>query len=231
MSRDSYEQFCPVAMACDALGQRWTLLILRELLLGSHHFNELRRGLPRISPTLLAKRLEHLIERGIVEKLPPKSGGASLYHLTQSGKNVGSVIVALGLWGREHFEMEAIVQKSEPHLLMWDLRRNININELPNRPLVIQFQFPEQTKRLSNWWVCHKPNQELEVGYIDPGSDVDLYVNTSIQALTKIHMGSLTTSEALNSGQLDVEGAKDLHETMDFWLGTNALSFAKVARV
>lgn len=229
MSKNSYGQFCPVAMACDVLGQRWTLLILRELLLGSHHFNEIRKGLPKISPTLLAKRLQDLTDQGILEKRPSNNGVMSCYQLTQSGRNIQPIIVALGLWGREHFEFEAVIQKSEPHLLMWDLKRNINLDQLPKRNLIIQFEFPEQPKRISNWWVCYKQELGLDVGHIDPGNDIDLLIKTSVHTLTEIHMGSLPSANALSSGRLNIEGSRDLSETMDSWLGTNALSFAKIA--
>ena len=129
----SYNQFCPVAMAAEILGTRWTLLLLRELVAGSTRFNELRRGLPRMSPALLSKRLKDLEASGIVTRR--RLGAAPElfeYRLTDAGNELGLIIEAVGAWGHRWIETEASLKNLDPTLLMWDMRRNIGPFQRPN---------------------------------------------------------------------------------------------------
>ena len=187
-----YNQFCPMAMAAELLCKRWNLIILRELHLGSTHFNELRRGIPKIFPTLLSLRLKELKSAGIIEGTTILNGKASSsYSLTQSGRETFDVILALGNWGQNWFEQRAITGNSEPELLMWDLQRNIFCDQLPQRNLVIQFIFSNE-KQYPKWWLLFEPPSSIDLGHTDPGFDPDnLYIGVDVPLDKIYHEGEL----------------------------------------
>src|SRR5205085_426331 len=144
MAGGSYNQFCPVAMAAEILCTRWTVVLLRELVAGSTRFNDLRRGVPRMSPALLSKRLKDLEAAGIVERLKgPGEAGAFEYRLTKSGRDLGPVVEAVGAWGQRWVETESSLENLDPNLLMWDMRRNIDPQPMPKRRNVIQVIFSD----------------------------------------------------------------------------------------
>ena len=126
MPHASYKQFCPLAMAAEVLCTRWTMVLLRELIAGSTRFNDLRRGVPKMSPTLLSQRLKDLEEAGIVERKPvPSERGVFEYHLTELGKDLRDVVIAMGMWGQKWVESTLSLKNLDPSLLMWDMRRNL----------------------------------------------------------------------------------------------------------
>src|SRR5437867_1857916 len=139
MAEGSYKQFCPVAMAAEILCARWTLVLLRELVAGSTRFNELRRGVPRMSPALLSKRLKDLETAGIVTR-SQVAGEPDLfeYRLTKAGRDLRPVIEAVGVWGQRWIETEVSLENLDPNLLMWDIRRNIDPTPMPRRRTTIQ---------------------------------------------------------------------------------------------
>jgi DNA-binding HxlR family transcriptional regulator len=139
----SYGQFCPVAMAAELVCTRWTPLVLRELLAGSTRFNDLRKGVPRMSPALLSKRLKELEEAGIVERRRDAAGGGHDYHLTQAGRDLQPVVETLGVWGQRWLETRVSLRNLNPSLLMWDMRRNLDPTPMPARRSTIQFLYPE----------------------------------------------------------------------------------------
>ena len=135
-----YHQFCPVAKAMELLDQRWTLLVVRELVTGSVHFNELRRGLPRMSPSLLSKRLQQLVRAAIVER--QAEADDVRYALTPAGRELRPVVEALGTWGVRWIG-ELGDEDLDPRLLLWDMHRNINHADIPSGRTVVQFRFPD----------------------------------------------------------------------------------------
>ena len=145
MTGGSYQQFCPVAMAAEVLGTRWTIVLVRELVAGSTRFNELRRGLPRMSPALLSKRLKELEESGVVTKVPVagEPGCHGISTCRNQGRELAPIIEAIGIWGHRWTETEPQLEKLDVDLLMWDMRRNIRVTELPKQRNVIQFIYPE----------------------------------------------------------------------------------------
>src|SRR5690349_10413247 len=153
MSDGSYNQFCPVSMAAEIICSRWTLLVLRELVLGSTRFNELRRGLPSMSPALLSKRLKDLEAAGIVVHTAVEcESGVHEYCLTEAGNELRPVIEAIGVWGHRWVTTEATLRNLDANLLMWDIRRNINTDPMPPRRNVIQFIFKDRPASERNYW-------------------------------------------------------------------------------
>lgn len=217
MTTQSYSQFCPVAMAAEILGGRWTLVLLREFYAGSTRFNDLRRGVPRMSPALLSKRLKELEDHGVIQRrLVRKHPETYEYHLTEAGEGLKPVIESIGIWGQRWVESEPSLDKLDPGLLMWDMRRNIRVDLMPPRRVTVEFIFPDQPVKY--WMICD-PNAGVDLCSVDPGFDVDLFVNASLRTMTAIWMGLETVRHARDAGGLDIVGDADVASGMQDWLG------------
>ena len=219
MAKGSYNQFCPVAMASEILCTRWTLILLRELVVGSTRFNDLRRGVPRMSPALLSKRLKDLETAGVVKRVAVKSEpGIYEYHLTRSGQGLKAVIEAVGVWGHRWIETSLSLKNLDVSFLMWDMRRNIDPTPIPKRRCVIQFIYPELPPTLRNWWLVVEPNKDVDLCSVDPGFNVDLYVTSDLRAMTAIWMGLMPLREAISDGKVTLTGDRQLGEDIKTWL-------------
>jgi DNA-binding HxlR family transcriptional regulator len=220
----SYGQFCPVSMAAEVICSRWTALVVRELLCGSTRFNDLRRGLPLMSPTLLSKRLKELEEAGVVVVVPTGQPGISEYKLTEAGEDLRPVVMALGVWGQRWVESNLTLKNLDPSLLMWDMRRNLDPKPLPPRRVTISFVFPEvPSAKRSSWLVVDEGRVDL--CHSDPGFEVDLYVRASLRSLTAVWMGLATVENEIANKQMELIGDKDVAKSMQQWLGLSP--FAK----
>ena len=216
----SYNQFCPVAMAAEVLCSRWTVVLLRELLAGSTRFNDLRRGLPRMSPALLSQRLKELEETGIVKRRPvPGEPTVLEYALTDAGRELQPLVESFGKWGQRWIPSKLSLEQLDVQLLMWDMRRGLRFEPPPPRRLVIQFQYPDAPKRDRSWWLIVEPDHPVDLCSVDPGHDVDLYVTSPLRTMTAIWMGIETVREARASDELMLTGDRDLIDTMERWLG------------
>ena len=219
MTERSYNQFCPVAMAAEVLCTRWTVVLLRELLAGSSRFNELRRGLPRVSPALLSQRLKDLEEWGIVSRTPiPGEPGAHAYALTEAGEELKPLIEGFGKWGQRWIASDLSLQQLDASLLMWDMRRRLDFDPPPDHRRVIQFQYPDAPKQDRNWWLILEPDCPVDLCSIDPGHDVDLYVTAPLKDMTAIWMGLDSVRRARSEDRLLLTGDRDLADTMEQWL-------------
>jgi DNA-binding HxlR family transcriptional regulator len=218
MTQPGYKQFCPVAMAAELLCTRWTMVLLRELMAGSTRFNDLRRGVPKMSPTLLSLRLKELETAGIVERRPLKSGkGVFEYRMTASGKDLRPIVEAMGFWGQKWVEARLSLKNLDPSLLMWDMRRNLNPSPLPGGRTVIQFLYRELPESKRSWWLVVESQGEVDLCSSDPGFDVDLYVSTDLRTMTSIWMG--LTTVAKESANVTLTGNRDVASKMQMWLG------------
>lgn len=205
-------------MAAEVLCTRWTMVLLRELVAGSTRFNDLRRGVPKMSPTLLSQRLKELEAAGIVERRKLKSEtGVFEYHMTESGKDLGTIVEAMGFWGQKWVEARRSLKNLDPSLLMWDMRRNLNPTPLPNRRTVIQFMYHDLPASKRSWWLVVEPHGEVDLCWSDPGFDVDLYVATDLRTMTAIWMGLTTVKK--ESEKVALTGDKDIADKMQSWLG------------
>lgn len=217
MANSSYYQFCPVAMAAEILCTRWTMVLVRELVAGSTRFNDLRRGVPRMSRTLLSQRLRELEAAGIVERKPVPGSQSVDYTLTQAGKDLFPVVEAFGLWGQKWVKSAPSLENLDVSLLMWDMRRNLDPTPLPKARTVLQFHFHDLPKSDSDWWLVVEPSGNTNLCLTDPGFDVDLFVTTDLRTMTEVWMGLTTVSAA--SGRFDLDGHRDIAATMQEWLG------------
>jgi len=218
MSQPGYKQFCPLAMAAELLCTRWTMVLLRELVAGSTRFNDLRRGVPKMSPTLLSQRLKELEMAGIIERVELKSEkGIFEYRMTEAGKDLRAFVEAMGNWGQKWVEARLSLKNLDPSLLMWDMRRNLDPSPLPDRRIVIQFLYQELPLSKRYWWLIVEPTREVDLCWADPGFEVDLYVSTDLRTMTAVWMG--LTTVAKESANVTLTGAKDVASSMQTWLG------------
>ena len=228
MTQGSYKQFCPVAMAAEILCTRWTVVLLRELVAGSTRFNDLRRGVPRMSPALLSKRLKDLEEAGVVLRSASRTEpGVTEYHLTPAGRELEGVIMAIGKWGQHWVEAQLSLENLDPALLMWDMRRNLDPTPMPDRRSVIHFIYPEQPSTRRYWWLVIEPDADVDLCSVDPGFDVDLYVTVDLRTMTAIWMGLTTVPDAVANGKLTLTGDRALARDMQTWLGLSPFASEK----
>ncbi|KQY55490.1 winged helix-turn-helix transcriptional regulator [Nocardioides sp. Root140] len=212
----SYGQFCPVAKAMEILDERWTLLVVRELLAGSTHFNELRRGNPKMSPALLSKRLRTLERVGVVRRTGDAAGRTS-YRLTESGEELRPIVEALGAWGVRWIG-ELGTEDLDPHLLMWDIRRTVPVDAWPRERTVLAFELDDVAPRVARWWLVVS-GAEADVCDYDPGFDVDATIRAGLRTLTEIWRGDRGWVDALRSGAASVTGPTSVVGQVPRWLG------------
>lgn len=230
MADGSYNQFCPVSMAAEVLCSRWTFIVLRELVVGSTRFNEIRRGVPRMSPALLSKRLKELEAAGIVTRLKvANEPGVFEYYLTEAGKDLKPIIEAVGVWGQRWVTTAATLKNLDPDLLMWDIRRNINPDPLPPRRSTIQVIFKDRPKAERNYWLIVEPGKPVDLCTVDPGFNVDLYLSTDLRTMTEIWMGYTTIARAKDDGQLTLTGDRQIEAGLNAWLKLS--TFAKIEKL
>jgi DNA-binding HxlR family transcriptional regulator len=218
---NTYGQFCTVARGAEVLCERWTPLVVRELLCGSRRFNDLHRGVPRMSTSLLAQRLRGLEEFGVVRR--DAVGKAWEYSLTQAGEDLRPLVMALGHWGAQWIGSRLRDDELDAGLLMWDMRRFACIEEFPPRPVVIHFQFRDARAGERAWWLVVEEGM-ADLCRDDPGRELTLVVDASVRALTEVWAGDRTPEQALQSRDIRVDGAKRDAKDLWRWLGTSAFA-------
>jgi DNA-binding HxlR family transcriptional regulator len=218
-AKDCYITFCPIAKACEILEPRWTLLILCEMWSGSTHFNDIRRGVPAMSPTLLSKRMKELERHGLVMRVAGKQSGAFTYHLTKTAKDLEPIIDQLGDWAHRNIDTDVKLERLDARVLMWNMRRKVNTAVLPrNRRSVIQFLFPELPEAERNYWIIARPGFPTDMCMLDPGHDVDLYVTADLRSLTSAWMGFSTLAGEISKGSISLIGDEALMSSISDWM-------------
>lgn len=210
----SYGQYCPIAKATEIFADRWTPLIIREMLEGICHFNELERGLPGISRSLLAERLRRLERAGVIERAVAPKGRATQYHLTPAGQELKGVLDVLGHWGARWAFGDPQPEELDPVLLMWWLRRRVRRDRLLARRIVVQFDV--RGARAGSYWLVMEP-AEVSVCLQPPGFAIDLLVTADIAALYQVLFGRLMVAEALRGGLMELDGPPRLVRGFPTW--------------
>ncbi|SRR5258706_1864413 len=214
--KSQYGQFCPVAVASEIFAERWTPIILRELVLGSRGFNEILRGVPRISRALLAKRLRTLIEAGVIASVQGE------YRLTESGRELGEIVVRLGEWG-QRWTTPVRRDRLDARLLMWDMRRRIAVERLPEKRVVVQFDFRGAPARPKTFWlVMTRPDVDLCV--IEPGYEVDLFVEADLAEFSRVWLGELPIRQAIRERAISLNGDRQSERDFPSWLLLSTLA-------
>ncbi len=216
-----YGQFCPVAKAAEVFAERWTPLIMREILLGSRHFNELERGLPRISRSVLAQRLKSLEHDGLIVRRGAEDGRSSEYLPTPAGQELFDVIQLLGVWGARWMNREVQPEDTDIDLLMWDMHRRIELDRLPGRRIVVEVQFTGLSHR-RYWLVLERSGASVCV--TDPGFDIDLSITADTMTLHRVWVGHQAFETALRSRAIQIDGPPELCRAFPTWLQLSMFS-------
>jgi len=211
-----YGQYCPIAKAVEILGDRWTLLIVRDLLTGTHHFNDLERGLPGISRGLLAERLRRLERMELVEKVKMENGRQrTAYYLTEAGAELQNVINSLLIWGARWAFEEPEENDLDPVLLMWWMRDRVCVDQLPEQRVVVRFDFTG-AKYETFWFLLSK--EDVSICLTNPGFDIDLLVTADLSTFFQIWLGRLSFAKALADQRVEIDGIPALAEALPNWL-------------
>jgi DNA-binding HxlR family transcriptional regulator len=220
-----YHQYCPVARACEILADRWTPLIVRELLFGSRHFNELRRGLPRISRSLLVARLRHLEDNGVIERRTGALPNVTEYILTEAGSDLADVIKHLGTWAIKWVFVDPNREELDPALFLWKMHQRVDHRELPRERTVVQFDLTGRKGR--RVWLVLVPHDVSSI-LKPPGLRSDLIVRADVSVLYRVWAGFLDYDAAVRSGEIVLEGPSALVRAFPRWFMWSPL--ADVAR-
>lgn len=226
--RQEYGQFCPVALSSEVLAERWTLLVVRELMAGARRFNDIRRGVPRLSPTLLKDRLRTLERAGIVERAA--SGGARGldYRLTQAGEELRTVIAAIGQWG-QRWARDIRPADLDPGWLVWVMHRRLNTEGMPAGRTVIEIEFSDAPVSQRRFWLVHQAGH-VDVCLKDPGFEPAVRVVTRVRTLAEVWRGIRAIREEIRSGRLQLHGTGEVRRAFPGWLLLSAFSPVKRAR-
>ncbi|MGL4235368.1 winged helix-turn-helix transcriptional regulator [Tabrizicola sp.] len=219
MSQVSYNQFCPIAKACEVLEPRWTILILSEMWSGSTRFNEIRRGVPGMSPTLQSKRLKELEHAGLITRTENRATGDIIYKTTSTADELRPIVYALGQWAHRNIEAEVSLERLDARLLMWNMRRKIDTAVMPGTGRrVIQFIYPELPKDQQSYWLIVKPGMPVDLCSSDPGHDVDLFVTADLKGMTSAWMGWSSLSKEVALGKIVLIGDPEIAASIGKWM-------------
>jgi DNA-binding HxlR family transcriptional regulator len=197
---NGYSTYCPIAKAAEILTERWTLLMVRDLLLGARYFNDFRRSIPLITPAMLSKRLTTLQEVGIITRVVSDQAGRSEYRLTEAGRELKPFVEAAGAWGQRWARSTLPHGELHPSTLMWDIHRFLKTEHLPARRTVMSVEFTDLNAMRHRWLVVQ--SGEVDVCLDDPGYDVDVWIACTLRTLTQVFMGDLALDSALRTGKL-----------------------------
>ena len=219
MTSDGYNQFCPVAKACEVLEPRWTLLLLCEMWSGSARFNDIRRGVPGMSPTLMSKRLREMEARGLIIRTESPTTGEIRYTTTATADELEPIVHALGEWAHRNVDADVTLEHLDARLLMWNMRRKIDASALPrSRQSVIEFIYPELPRDERRYWLIAKPGMPVDLCSTEPGHDVDFFVSADLKAMTSAWMGLSSMSAEIERGTISLTGDRELAASIDRWL-------------
>jgi DNA-binding HxlR family transcriptional regulator len=212
---DGYGQYCPLAKGAEVFAERWTPLILRELLRGSTTFNDLHRGVPRMSRSLLSIRLKKLEACGVVKRRLRTT--STHYDLTPAGRELGPVVTQLGTWAQRWYRSTFSGAELDAGVLMWDMRCTVDANALPATRTIVQIIFADLPASSRSWWLVNADG-EVDLCPVDPGEEPALQIRTTLRAMTRVWMGDLAIGPAQQSGQLTVVGPRNLRRCIWSWL-------------
>ena len=217
MPTKRYGLFCPLAMACEIIEPRWTMMILGDMWDCATRFNEIRRGVPGISPTLLSKRLREMEARGLVERLEDPAKGTVDYIRTPKAIELEPALDLLAQWAYRHVEAEVALDDLNPDYLIWNIRGKVDASVFPERRTVIRFHFTDVEGEKATNWLIARPSTAVELCMTDPHFVVDLYVEASSRALASVWMGYSSLRTELSRDRIFLSGDPRLIKTIDKW--------------
>lgn len=217
MPSKPYGIICPLSKACEVLEPRWTIQILGELWAGSSRFNDIRRGLGSISPALLSRRLKEMEAQGLIERLEDRATGSVDYVRTDRAIELEPALDAMARWAQRNVEAEFAVREPNVSAMMWAARRKVRLAELPARRVVIAFHFAGVALGQDRYWLVAQPGAMVDLCVSDPGTDVDLYVETAPEAMAALMLGRSTVARESDEGRLFLSGDARLVRSIERW--------------
>jgi DNA-binding HxlR family transcriptional regulator len=211
----SYRQYCPVARATEILAERWSLLIVRNLLFGATTFTETANGVPHMSRSMLIRRLRELERNGIVTTTPKTTGPGSVYRLTDAGQDLGGVIDGLATWATAWVDVRP--EHTDPGFALWVwCQVQLNRSALPPSRTVVAFTFPDEQTGNRHFWLLAEDG-DAELCYQDPGGEPAAAVTARSRAFIDWHRGTLAWPDALRSGDITIKGASAVVRAFPSW--------------
>ena len=222
MPYKGYGQYCPLALAAELLCERWTLLVISRVIDGCTRFNEIHRGVPKISATLLSQRLSQLEEAGLITRTPLESGRGHKYALTEAGRELDPIIMSLAAWGQK-WSRDMETEDLDPAFLAWSMHSRINVAAMPKQKTVLGFEFTGTHKGFSRFWLV------VEDGVVDmclkhPGTDADVTVKADIRRFVEAWRGIRDLRAEIAAGHIRLEGDAAARAALPEWLLLSALS-------
>ncbi len=219
MQAAGYGQFCPVAKASEVLAERWTPLVLRELLAGSSRFNEIRRGVPLMSPSLLSDRLDKLERAGVLERLQAGGSRHSSYRLTEAGEQLRPLFAQLAAWGQRWTRGAITRADLDPAFMMWAMLRRVEQRGVrPTRRVVILFHLRDADVTRRYWWLV-LDEASVDLCLTDPGFEVVVSVHSDLETMMLLLLDELSLARARRSRKLQLEGPGRMTRQVPTWLG------------
>ncbi|MBS0614019.1 MAG: helix-turn-helix transcriptional regulator [Proteobacteria bacterium] len=218
----SYGQFCPVAKAVEVLGERWTLLIVRELMQGSRRFSDLQRGLSRMAPSLLSKRLKDMESKGLLLRVRSRSKKGYEYELSPAGNDLAPLVLELARWGLTWVRSTMERNDLDIDLLMLDIQRSVKRDLLPQARVVVKIEFRDLHKH-AHWWLILE-REAVDVCTSDPGLDVSVTVRTTVKDLARYWMGEVDWRTTKREHRIQLQGGAGILRELPRWLGRSSVA-------
>jgi len=222
-----YGQFCPIAKAAEIVAERWTPLVVAEMLSGSTHFSDIRRGVPLMSQTLLSKRLKELERVGVVQRCGSTQRRPE-WHLTDAGRALAPVIQQLGEWGLCYAQDPLQESDLDVTILTWNIRRRVDPNVFGTRRVTVLFEFTDVPKAKRRWWIVNDRGT-VDLCPTDPGFPVDIYVTTDIRTMIHVWVGKQSLESAVCSDKIEIIGPRNLCSRLRHWLLLSPINMKNLA--
>jgi DNA-binding HxlR family transcriptional regulator len=217
-----YGQYCPLALAVEVLGERWTFLVVSRLIDGCRRFNEIHRGVPRMSATLLAQRLAQLEHAGIVERRPVAKGRGNEYVLTDAGRELDPIVMDLAAWG-QRWARDMVTDDLDPGFLAWSMHQRLNTDMMPPGRTVIEFEFTGAPSDLRRYWLVNTDGV-VDMCLKHPGFEVDLKVMSDLRRFVEAWRGFRSLRREIGAGTIQLIGPSSLKRAFPNWLRLSALA-------
>ncbi|MEM7705498.1 MAG: helix-turn-helix domain-containing protein [Pseudomonadota bacterium] len=217
-----YGQYCPLALAAEILSQRWTILVISRLIDGCTRFNEIHRGLPRMSPTLLTKRLAELENAGLVKRQKERGRDRYRYLLTPSGEELEEIVMQMAVWG-QRWARDMTTDDLDPAFLAWSMHLRLDTSVMPPGQTVMEFRFSGSPEQLDRFWLV-KQADTVQMCLRDPGLEVDLLVRADLRRFIETWRGFRNLRKEIRSGRIKLAGPKELKNSFPHWLQLSTLA-------
>lgn len=222
MPYNGYGQYCPFALAAELLCERWTLLVISRVIDGCQRFNEIHRGVPKISATLLSQRLKQLEHAGLLVKKKIQNERGHIYELTDAGRDLDPIIMSLAVWGQK-WSRDMEFEDLDPAFLAWSMHTRLNLEQMPRERTVLEFAFTGYQKGIFRFWlIVEEGSADMCLKY--PGYESDLIVHSEIRRFVEAWRGFRDLREEITNGNIRLEGSKAHKKALPDWLLLSALA-------